>query len=338
MTKIFKKRAGFNQRLLLGQKWHMTSAFKKGAGLTLIELIVVIAIIAVLAVMVFVAVRPGERLRATDNSRRWMEVRSIADSIKQYEVDNRGQIPSGIDGTLRMIGTAATNDCNVDCGSTSEVSFQDENDTLNYYSNNYYTVRHWFYKTSFPEFSSMSVSAVLDCDGGCSGTVRVRIGDINSYQDYDLVSASSVRSDGSTSIYTWYANTFPISKSSLSNPFFVQILKYDGSGTIRFLMDESSVSGVDAEYRTIDNGDGTQSGWTNDNGDYFIKVGVPEQTSANCLNLEPSLVDQYFGKIPYDPKEGNEEKTYYAIKRLDEGWIKVISCKADDGEEIQSVR
>ncbi len=306
-------------------------------GFTLIELIIVIAIIVILAAIIYVAINPGQRIRETNNARRWIELDSIAKAIKEYEIDHVGQLPSGISQTLKMIGTDTTG-CDIDCGSTSEIVYSSQTETKNYYSNNFYTYRNWFEVSSIDNFNSLNVSAVLDCDGNCSGQVRVRIGNASSYADYDFVNAASVRTDGTTSNYSWYTHTYPISKATLGNSFFVQMLKYTGSGTIRFLMDELGPAGPYPEYRSDSNGDGSHTGWFRDNGDYFIKIGIPEMTAAACLDLSSSLVDQYFLSMPADPKDGTPAKTYYAIKETGGGNIKMAACHAEENEEITLTR
>ena len=153
---------------------------------------------------------------------------------------------------------------------TTDIIYHSSSESNNYYSNNTYSVRNWF--NSSESFDSVTVNAVLDCDDTCSGNVRIRIGNTFSWTDYDFVDASTVRTNGTTSDYSFYSNTYNLDSATLGDYWFVQVLKYEGSGTIRFMMDEQGPTGPDAEYRTSGNGDGSQSGWNNDNGDYFISV------------------------------------------------------------------
>lgn len=294
----------------------------KKEGFTLIELIIVVAIIAILAALILVATKPLKRFRDTNNTVRYAEIDGIAKAVKQYQVDNLGRNPVGLDSTLRMIGTDSSG-CNVDCGSTSEISYIDSGNTLNYYSNNTYTIRQQF---SADNFSSLTVSAVLDCDGGCNGNIEIEVGGYAC----DIISASSVRTDGTTSNYSWYTTTCNVSSSSLPNPFYVQLLKYTGSGTLKFLMEESDPEG-NPQYSA-------GGGWSNDNGDYFLKIGVPEKTADSCLDLGASLVDAYFSQMPVDPADGSQEKTYYAIKETGSGNIEIVACHAENNQEIQIIR
>ncbi|MFA6410683.1 MAG: prepilin-type N-terminal cleavage/methylation domain-containing protein [Candidatus Buchananbacteria bacterium] len=310
---------------------------QKKSGFTLIELMIVVGIIAIIAGIVFVATDPVKNFAQTSNAKRWLEIGSIASAIKQFQVDNRGSSPAGFDGNLKMIGLA-TDGCSVDCGSTSDIFYFNPSETLNYYSNNTYTVRHWFDVTGFSDFSFLTVSLVLDCDGNCNGQTRIRIGNSASYSDYDFVNASLVRTDGSPTNYSWYTATFPANKSSLGNLFYVQLLKYTGSGTIRFLMDEGGPAGVYPEFRTDSNGDGNHSGWTRDNGDYFFKIGLPGKTADTCLNLGADLVGPYFKEMPLDPKSGSQERTYYAVMQTATGGVKVVACQPENSEEISVTR
>lgn len=164
----------------------------------------------------------------------------------------------------------------------TELNYFNNSELKAYYSQNMYSVRNWYNITGLiSDFSQLRVSAVLDCDGSCSGIIYIRIGNSTTWTDYAFLNASSVRTDGTTTVYTWYNNTYNISKNEFGNYFFVQLLVYTGSGTINFLMDESGPSGPEPQYRSGNNGDGGQSGWTDDNGDYAIKLNLIQNTDLN---------------------------------------------------------
>lgn len=96
-------------------------------GFTLIELLVVIAIISILAVSVFVALDPVRRFAEARNSRRWSDVNSYLTAIHQYIVDNDGAMPTGIDTTLRQVGTCSTGGSTLCAGADAAcVNLQDD--------------------------------------------------------------------------------------------------------------------------------------------------------------------------------------------------------------------
>ena len=77
-------------------------------GFTLIEILLVICIIAVLATVVIVALDPAKRFADARNARRLSDMQSILSAVQQYIVDNKGQIPYGLDTNEKQLGTAST--------------------------------------------------------------------------------------------------------------------------------------------------------------------------------------------------------------------------------------
>ena len=93
----------------------------KERGFTLIELLIVITIIVIIAAVIFVALDPAKRFADARNTTRWQETDSILNAVLKFQADNNGDLPTGIDTNLRMIGTA-TSGCDVVCGITSATS------------------------------------------------------------------------------------------------------------------------------------------------------------------------------------------------------------------------
>lgn len=191
--------------------------------------------------------------------------------------------------------------------SSEEIKYDDISEPLVYYSLNTYSVRNWFDVTG-KDFSSIEVAAVLDCDGSCSGPVNVRIGNASSWQDYELIDSSSIRTDGTTSDFTWYNKSFDINKAKLGDSFFVQLMIYSGSGTVRFMMDDAGPSGPDPEYRSGSNGDGSQTGWSNDNGDYMIRTWLT--TSGGDVSFKVRSDDDNSGWGDWLGPDGTTSSSY----------------------------
>jgi|SRR3989339_131988 len=68
--------------------------------------------------------------------------------------------------------------------------------------------------------------------------------------------------------------------------------------------------------------------------------GSSEQTSTStptnsaCLDISTSLIPNYITAIPFDPKIGSNEKTYYAIKKTEGNRINIVACSAENSETI----
>ncbi len=91
-------------------------------GFTLIELLVVIVIISILAAIIFVAVDPGTRFGDARDSRRRAEVVSILNAVLKYQVDNDGDLPTGIDAVTvssQVLGTGSG--CDITCTDATTV-------------------------------------------------------------------------------------------------------------------------------------------------------------------------------------------------------------------------
>lgn len=83
----------------------------KEKGFTLIELLIVIVIISILAAIIFVAVDPATRFGDARDARRRSEIVSILNAVLKYQVDQDGNLPSGIDaldGSYQTLGTAGS--------------------------------------------------------------------------------------------------------------------------------------------------------------------------------------------------------------------------------------
>ncbi|HSE61388.1 MAG TPA: prepilin-type N-terminal cleavage/methylation domain-containing protein [Candidatus Saccharimonadales bacterium] len=76
-------------------------------GFTLIEVLVVIGILAVLLALVLIAVNPRQHFIQANNTQRRSDANAILNAIGSYMSQNKGQLPAGIDGTVRTITSTA---------------------------------------------------------------------------------------------------------------------------------------------------------------------------------------------------------------------------------------
>lgn len=62
--------------------------------------------------------------------------------------------------------------------------------------------------------------------------------------------------------------------------------------------------------------------------------GASSSTMSACLNISSALAPAYITSIPFDPKVGDNTKTYYAVKKTLGGRINVQACAPEDGQTI----
>ena len=77
-------------------------------GFTLIELLVVIGILAVLLAITLIAINPQRQFAQSNNTKRSSDVNAVLNAIGQYAADNSGNLPAGIDATVKTIGKPAS--------------------------------------------------------------------------------------------------------------------------------------------------------------------------------------------------------------------------------------
>ena len=90
-------------------------ALSLSKGFTLIELLVVIGILAVLLAITLIAINPAKQFSQANDTQRSSNVNAILNAVDQYAADNKGNLPAGIDNTVRNIdstgGVATVNLC-----------------------------------------------------------------------------------------------------------------------------------------------------------------------------------------------------------------------------------
>jgi type IV pilus assembly protein PilA len=80
---------------------------RKNQGFTLIEILVVIGIIAILAAIVIIAINPARQFAQARNTQRTANVNAILNAVGQYTADNKGVLPTGVEGATDDEITAA---------------------------------------------------------------------------------------------------------------------------------------------------------------------------------------------------------------------------------------
>lgn len=111
-------------------------------GFTLIELLLVVAIIGVIMGIVVIAVNPSRQFAQVRNTQRWSEVNAIASAISQHALESGGSHASGIDGMIRMLGTAADN-CDIECGGVQGAASEFIDDTKEEFDFGSYAGTQW---------------------------------------------------------------------------------------------------------------------------------------------------------------------------------------------------
>ena len=91
-------------------------------GFTLLEILLVVGIIAILAGIVILAINPSKQLADTRNAQRKMDVKTIADAVYQYYIDN-GRIPSAASTTNATCTTTKNEICQDEGTCTSLINF-----------------------------------------------------------------------------------------------------------------------------------------------------------------------------------------------------------------------
>lgn len=85
----------------------MKKYFRKNSGFTLIELLVVIGILAILLSIVLIAINPARQFAQANNTRRRSDTVAILNAISQYAADNKGTLPSVLQGYITANDTTA---------------------------------------------------------------------------------------------------------------------------------------------------------------------------------------------------------------------------------------
>jgi prepilin-type N-terminal cleavage/methylation domain-containing protein len=336
-------------------------------GFTLIELLIVIAIIAVIAAVVFIALNPLQRFKDARNTQRRGDLISIVDAVKLYQVDNRGDLPSGIDENWRMLGTNSSG-CDVDCGDTSSESSTDisvrvisstddaeENDPPGGYISRASTDLELAYDAAIEQeigirFQSLSIpngatinSAYIEftVDETDSGTTNLvfygeDIDDADNFSDtYGDITA---RTKTSASVSWSDVPAWDVIGDTETSPNLASI--------VQEIADRAGwVSGNDIVFIINGSGERTAEAYDGSSSEApLLTVSYSTSSLSGGISLESACLDistdlsSKLYNIPYDPSSGSPEKTYYAIRKQVSGIIDVMSCSAEADEIIKISR
>lgn len=82
-------RKGFTPHFLRGKN-NNAGSLKKGAGFTLIEILIVLGILAILAAIVIIAINPGQHFEDARKAKRQADVNTIMNAINQNMIGESG--------------------------------------------------------------------------------------------------------------------------------------------------------------------------------------------------------------------------------------------------------
>ena len=335
----------------------MTSNVSERRGFTLIELLLAMSIISALAAIVIVAINPTLQFAQARNAQRRSAVKNILEAVQQYTVDNKGNVPTNVDTTWRMLGTAASG-CDVSCGGGGggapvTVDLAPTADTFLYEGlpgTNYGTdVQLWtdpwssgnarrslmrFDLSGIPLGTSVTTAELHLLEADTQGTTRT-------------VAAHRVTQNWAEGTATWTnaaANYDAAATDAISVDWAGGVFTWDVWNVLSDVQDV--VNGVETDYGWLlkDTAEGTaQFRWqfhsrdvaTSGNRPYLRVTYTPGiTTTASCIDLSPHLVSTYLPSIPEDPSVGNTAKTYYAVQVDTDARLSVRACGAEEGKDI----
>lgn len=318
-----------------------------------------IGIIAILAAIVIVAINPTRQLAQGRNAARRSAANAILKAIGQFAIEN-GTVPSGIDSTLRMIGTDATG-CSVSCGSEVGPSIP---------------------VTTQTALSSDDAEQRLDF-----GIVNVVSSDLELIHDDSLGDQIvGLRFPNVTvpqgAIVSNAIITFVADDEASSGPISLTIRGEASDNAVAFVNLDDNISSrmqtaasvswsgimdwliedethATPNLSTIIQEIVDRPGWTAGNALAILIGGTGQRiaksfdystptptilsfsyqimnTSAeSCLDLGPMLAGPYLPSLPTDPSLGSAGKTYYAVRAVNANRILVRACRAELNESIE---
>ncbi len=330
-------------------------------GFTLIEILLVIGVIGILAGIVIMAINPARQLAQARNIGRRSDVKQILSAIQQYRIDNRGNLPTGLDSTLRMIGTSSSG-CLVSCsgGSGPQTSISVRVNASNNDAEEVGPPNGYMYN------SSSDLELTTDASRG-NQYVGMRFTSVAIPQAVVIDSASiEFVADETNSVatsVTFYgqAHDNPVIFGS-SNGDITARTRTSASVPWSSIPTWNTVGQThqSPDLRTIVQEIVNRPGWASGNAMVFIVEGtgtrtaesyngsaaqapllrvtyhtVTDELTANaCLDLTDELVGPLLPSIPVDTQAGNAGRTRYATKTLSDSRVRVVACSPELGVYI----
>lgn len=342
------------------------------SAFTLIELLIVIGIIGVLSAIVITAIHPGRQLAQARNTQRQAHVNAIMNAVEQYSIGSGGHLPSGIDASLRMIGTAAAG-CSASCGTggqgssgvlisliaSADTSLWQANPTTNFGGDaqlwEYPWAPSWTHRGLVQfDLSSIPANATIS-----AAVLELR--ETTTYGSTRTIALHRVTRSWSESQATWSVaasgtdwttagGDFTPASTAATSLTWDGILGWDSWNVTSDV--QAFVNGSQQNYGWLikdQSEDSSQAYWffhsreEADPSDYRPKLTISYvpaggTTAAACLNLSPAVVGAYLPSIPYDPSVGSATQTYYAIMEDAAQRLTVRACSAELGETIEVAR
>jgi type II secretory pathway pseudopilin PulG len=328
------------------------------SGVSFIELLVFMVVVAAMATAIWVAVNPIRRFAQARNARRQTEVKSIADAVLDYRLDE-DKYPDGIDGTWRMLGTAGSG-CQMICGPGAEESTEVDlpaSADSSLYENVPWLNYGWAAEIRiYPWEPSWTRRGIIrfNLSGIPAGAVveeaTLYLRESRTLGFTRTLGVHRVSQGWSEGGVTWNKRNATNNWNNPGGDFAgtatdTSTISWTGSpkwDTWDVASDvQQFVSGELDNYGWITkdvNEDSSQRFWF-----FYSKEGLMapylkvrysvDKTASACLDLSTVLA-KYLPDMPFDPKEGSSEKTYYAVKQGSQGQIQVASCAPELGEEI----
>lgn len=275
-------------------------------GFTLLEILLVVGAIAILAGIVILALNPAKQLADTRNSERYSDIRTILDAVHEYSIDHDGNLPSGIDTSLRVLGTDSSG-CNILCGG-GDGSVYIEHDEQSDFDSGVYNQTQWDGTNSRVELTPAGRTSG-------SGTYTSEIFDAIDSTMWEQLSwvprepyHKELPNNGVSESGYQTGNTSMSSNALLLHMNESSGLIYDDSGNGNNGTNNGAAYSVPGKFRTSLSFDGID--------DY---VNIPNSPS---LNPSTSLTLEAWVKWAIDPPTGNS-------------WAQIIDKNGDNQYQIQ---